>query len=50
LAAQGWKVAAAYITGAWLPVDGGIGLSNLTLGSEHRLVGHFWGHMDPKSH
>jgi NAD(P)-dependent dehydrogenase (short-subunit alcohol dehydrogenase family) len=24
--------AAAYITGAWLPVDGGIGLSNLTLG------------------
>jgi 3-oxoacyl-[acyl-carrier protein] reductase len=26
--------AAAYITGAWLPVDGGIGLSNLTLGRE----------------
>jgi NAD(P)-dependent dehydrogenase (short-subunit alcohol dehydrogenase family) len=26
--------AAGYITGAWLPVDGGIGLSNLTLGSE----------------
>lgn len=25
---------AAYITGAWLPVDGGIGLSNLTLGRE----------------
>jgi 3-oxoacyl-[acyl-carrier protein] reductase len=24
--------AAAYVTGAWLPVDGGIGLSNLTLG------------------
>jgi NAD(P)-dependent dehydrogenase (short-subunit alcohol dehydrogenase family) len=26
--------AAAYITGVWLPVDGGIGLSNLTLGSD----------------
>ena len=26
--------AAAYITGAWLPVDGGIGLSNLTLGRD----------------
>lgn len=26
--------AAAYITGAWLPVDGGISLSNLTLGRE----------------
>lgn len=26
--------AAGYITGAWIPVDGGIGLSNLTLGSE----------------
>lgn len=26
--------AASYITGAWLPVDGGIGLSNLTLGRE----------------
>ncbi|HUB98728.1 MAG TPA: 3-oxoacyl-ACP reductase FabG [Solirubrobacterales bacterium] len=26
--------AAAYITGAWLPVDGGMSLSNLTLGSE----------------
>lgn len=26
--------AAAYITGAWLPVDGGIGLSGLTLGRE----------------
>ncbi len=26
--------AAAYVTGAWLPVDGGITLSNLTLGSE----------------
>lgn len=26
--------AAAYVTGAWLPVDGGIGLSNLTLGRE----------------
>ena len=26
--------AAGYITGAWLPVDGGIGLSNLTLGSK----------------
>jgi 3-oxoacyl-[acyl-carrier protein] reductase len=25
--------AAAYVTGAWLQVDGGIGLSNLTLGS-----------------
>lgn len=25
---------AAYITGAWLPVDGGIGLSGLTLGRE----------------
>ena len=24
--------AASYVTGAWLPVDGGIGLSNLTLG------------------
>ena len=28
------SAAAAYITGAWLPVDGGIGLSNLTLGRE----------------
>jgi 3-oxoacyl-[acyl-carrier protein] reductase len=26
--------AAAYVTGAWLPVDGGIGLSNLTMGRE----------------
>jgi NAD(P)-dependent dehydrogenase (short-subunit alcohol dehydrogenase family) len=26
--------AASYVTGAWLPVDGGIGLSNLTLGRE----------------
>jgi NAD(P)-dependent dehydrogenase (short-subunit alcohol dehydrogenase family) len=26
--------AASYITGAWLPVDGGIGLSNLTLGRD----------------
>jgi NAD(P)-dependent dehydrogenase (short-subunit alcohol dehydrogenase family) len=26
--------AAAYVTGAWIPVDGGIGLSNLTLGRE----------------
>ncbi|HEX4753734.1 MAG TPA: SDR family NAD(P)-dependent oxidoreductase [Solirubrobacterales bacterium] len=26
--------AASYITGAWLPVDGGIGLSNLTMGRE----------------
>ncbi|HEX6666655.1 MAG TPA: SDR family NAD(P)-dependent oxidoreductase [Solirubrobacterales bacterium] len=26
--------AAAYVTGAWLPVDGAIGLSNLTLGRE----------------
>ncbi|MBS1881032.1 MAG: SDR family oxidoreductase [Actinobacteria bacterium] len=26
--------AAAYLTGAWIPVDGGIGLSNLTLGRE----------------
>jgi 3-oxoacyl-[acyl-carrier protein] reductase len=26
--------AAAYVTGTWLPVDGGIGLSNLTLGRE----------------
>ena len=26
--------AAAYVTGAWLPVDGGIGLSTLTLGRE----------------
>jgi NAD(P)-dependent dehydrogenase (short-subunit alcohol dehydrogenase family) len=26
--------ASSYITGAWLPVDGGIGLSNLTLGRE----------------
>jgi NAD(P)-dependent dehydrogenase (short-subunit alcohol dehydrogenase family) len=26
--------AAGYVTGAWLPVDGGIGLSNLTLGRE----------------
>jgi NAD(P)-dependent dehydrogenase (short-subunit alcohol dehydrogenase family) len=26
--------AAGYVTGAWLPVDGGIGLSNLTLGSD----------------
>ncbi|MDX6626156.1 MAG: 2-hydroxycyclohexanecarboxyl-CoA dehydrogenase [Solirubrobacterales bacterium] len=26
--------AAAYVTGAWLPVDGGIGLSGLTLGRE----------------
>lgn len=25
---------ASYVTGAWLPVDGGIGLSNLTLGRE----------------
>jgi 3-oxoacyl-[acyl-carrier protein] reductase len=25
--------AASYVTGACLPVDGGIGLSNLTLGS-----------------
>jgi NAD(P)-dependent dehydrogenase (short-subunit alcohol dehydrogenase family) len=24
--------AASYVTGAWLPVDGGIALSNLTLG------------------
>jgi 3-oxoacyl-[acyl-carrier protein] reductase len=28
--------AAAYVTGAWLPVDGGIGLSNLTLGRPNR--------------
>jgi NAD(P)-dependent dehydrogenase (short-subunit alcohol dehydrogenase family) len=28
--------AAAYVTGAWLPVDGGIGLSNLTLGRGER--------------
>lgn len=28
--------AAAYVTGAWLPVDGGIGLSNLTLGRADR--------------
>ncbi|HEX6228546.1 MAG TPA: SDR family NAD(P)-dependent oxidoreductase [Solirubrobacterales bacterium] len=28
--------AASYLTGAWLPVDGGIGLSNLTLGREDR--------------
>lgn len=28
--------AAAYVTGAWLPVDGGIGLSNLTLGRAGR--------------
>ena len=26
--------AASYVTGAWLPVDGGIGLSNLTMGRE----------------
>ncbi|MDX6605112.1 MAG: 2-hydroxycyclohexanecarboxyl-CoA dehydrogenase [Solirubrobacterales bacterium] len=26
--------AASYVTGAWLPVDGGIGLSDLTLGRE----------------
>jgi NAD(P)-dependent dehydrogenase (short-subunit alcohol dehydrogenase family) len=26
--------AASYVTGAWLPVDGGIGLSSLTLGRE----------------
>ena len=26
--------AAAYVTGAWLPVDGGIGLSSLTMGRE----------------
>jgi NAD(P)-dependent dehydrogenase (short-subunit alcohol dehydrogenase family) len=26
--------AAAYVTGAWIPVDGGIGLSNLTMGRE----------------
>jgi NAD(P)-dependent dehydrogenase (short-subunit alcohol dehydrogenase family) len=26
--------AASYVTGTWLPVDGGIGLSNLTLGRE----------------
>src|SRR6201991_5218992 len=26
--------AASYLTGAWIPVDGGIGLSNLTLGRE----------------
>jgi NAD(P)-dependent dehydrogenase (short-subunit alcohol dehydrogenase family) len=26
--------AAAYVTGAWLPIDGGIGLSNLTMGRE----------------
>lgn len=28
--------AASYVTGAWLPVDGGIGLSNLTLGRGDR--------------
>ncbi|HEX8754302.1 MAG TPA: SDR family NAD(P)-dependent oxidoreductase [Solirubrobacterales bacterium] len=28
--------AAAYVTGAWLPVDGGIGLSGLTLGRADR--------------
>jgi NAD(P)-dependent dehydrogenase (short-subunit alcohol dehydrogenase family) len=27
--------AAAYVTGAWLPVDGGIALSDLTLGGQH---------------
>ena len=26
--------AAGYVTGAWLPVDGGIGLSSLTLGRD----------------
>jgi NAD(P)-dependent dehydrogenase (short-subunit alcohol dehydrogenase family) len=26
------SAAASYVTGAWLPVDGGIGLSNLTMG------------------
>jgi NAD(P)-dependent dehydrogenase (short-subunit alcohol dehydrogenase family) len=26
--------AASYVTGTWLPVDGGFGLSNLTLGRE----------------
>jgi 3-oxoacyl-[acyl-carrier protein] reductase len=26
--------AASYVTGAWLAVDGGIGLSNLTMGRE----------------
>jgi len=26
--------AASYVTGAWLPVDGGIGLSNLTMGRD----------------
>jgi 3-oxoacyl-[acyl-carrier protein] reductase len=28
------SAAASYITGAWLPVDGGIGLSNLTMGRD----------------
>jgi len=28
--------AASYVTGAWLPIDGGIGLSNLTLGRADR--------------
>jgi NAD(P)-dependent dehydrogenase (short-subunit alcohol dehydrogenase family) len=29
---------AAYVTGTWIPVDGGIGLSGLTLGRGHGAV------------
>ena len=32
LSAQGLRASAAYVTGAWLPVDGGFALSTLTLG------------------